>query len=303
MPGKHGKLLAALLAGACLRCGGPSVDPTGPAARTANEPAKTPSPDATVGSWTNGKVTRAEVDREGARLPPLLKTQFQSPGGRKELAMSLIDKRLLVEEAGRRGLQKSPEIARQVKDFEDRLAVQALMQAEERSTPPPGEPEQRAWFDAHKAELATPERVRLVKATVAIKPSATAAERAKAKARADELLRKAKAGAPFDQLAREGDGPGGDLGLVTRGDLHDPDLEKAAFALAEGAVAGPIAGKDGLSIVKLVERKPARVPSFEEARAEVRARLEPMHKRKAFDDLRERLRKEGNVKLDEGALR
>lgn len=47
----------------------------------------------------------------------------------------------------------------------------------------------------------------------------------------------------------------------------------------------------------LIERKPARAPVFEEVRPQIRGRLDPARKRKAFDDLRLSLRKQGDVRI------
>lgn len=284
-------MASAALIGAALACGGTSREPS---ARTAAEPSQTASPQAVVGTWSGGKLTRAEVDREGARLPPLMKHQLQGVPGRKDLALALIDKRLLAGEAERRGLTQAPEIQRQVRELEERLAIQALLQEEERKAPPPDESELRAWFEAHRDDLATPERVRLSRALVEVKPGAPAAERARAKERAEALAKRARAAAKLE---------GTDIGFIARGDLHEPELDRAAFALAAGSIGGPVAVKDGFTVIEVIERKPARVPSFEEARAEVRARVEPIHKRRAFDDLRERLRRDGQVRVDEAALR
>jgi parvulin-like peptidyl-prolyl isomerase len=117
-----------------------------------------------------------------------------------------------------------------------------------------------------------------------------------------------KKGAPFETVAAEGDGPerarGGDFGLIARGDLPDRDLERAAFALASaGDVSALVETHEGVALVQLVERRPARLPSFEEARQRVTAKMQPERKRKAFDALIAELRKKGDVHINEVALR
>ncbi len=250
-------------------------------------------------------MTRAEVEREGVRLPPILRRQFESPPGRKELALSLVDKRLLFAEAVRRGLDKDEAVQRQVRELNERLTVQALLQAEEKSSVPATEAEERAWFEAHKAELAIPLRVRVRRF---LARSASAGEREKARARAKRVLARARAGEPFEALAAAGDGKeksqGGDLGVQARGDLGDAVLEAAAFALEKPGELSPLVEeRDGVAVLQLVEKLPASLPSFADARAAVQQKLQPLRKRRAFDDLRDRLRKESLVKIDEGALR
>src|SRR6476659_1582493 len=82
---------------------------------------------------TDVTVTPEEVAREAERLPPILREKFETPEGRREFAASLVDKKLLVREAHRRGLAEKPEIQRQVRELEERLIVQALLADEERT--------------------------------------------------------------------------------------------------------------------------------------------------------------------------
>ena len=248
-----------------------------------------------VAEYKGGVVTRAEVDREGARLPPLLRPQFDSEAGRQELAGSMVDKRLLVAEAARRGYDADPEIRRQVDELRDRLMVQALLANAERTLPPITEAEERAWFEAHKSELGEPERLHLGRVLFRAKTPG-------AKSKAEAVARKLKSGAKFETVAALGEGPEknqkGDLGLLARGDLGERAAEDAAFALSRaGEATAPIKTAGGYAVLVLIERKPARAAVFEEVRPQIRARLDPSRKRKAFDDLRLSLRKQNDVRI------
>jgi peptidyl-prolyl cis-trans isomerase C len=81
----------------------------------------------------------------------------------------------------------------------------------------------------------------------------------------------------FDQLARtRSKGPeasvGGFMGTFERGQLP-PELEAAAFALAEGATSEPIETPLGYHVLKVESRQAAREIPFEEARDRIRDRL------------------------------
>jgi len=267
-------------------------------------PAAAPGSSRAIVTFKGGEVTRAELDREAARLPPLLAKQFQTKAGKRELAMSIVDKKLLAEKARAAGLTQDPEIRRQVQELEDRLTVQALLARQEAALPPPSEADERAYYDSHKDELADPEKVKLGRVLVSI-PSA--AQKTAAKGRADKLRKTLASGAPLAKVAAQGDGPGkangGDFGLFARGDLGDLALERVAFALKKPGELSPVVeGRDGFSVLQLQDLKPKRIPPFEEVRAQIRARLAPIQKRKAFDDLRASLRKEAEVKIDEVSL-
>lgn len=216
----------------------------------------------------------------------------------------MIDKRLLAAEARRRGLADEPETRRQVREMEERLAIQALLAIEEKSAGPPSEQELRSYYDAHKEELAQPERVRVSRVLVKASPEASA----RARARAEALARRIRAGEPVAKVAALGDGPessrGGDMGFLVRGAVKDARLEREALALRKRGDASPVfACDEGLAILVLDERRDRRVPPFDEVRAEVANRLEPQRKRRVFDALLERLRAGGKVQVEVAANR
>ena len=107
--------------------------------------------------------------------------------------------------------------------------------------------EVRTYFETHKQEYAQPESVRLSEILVSTGTAAPTPEGGAqedpakvdaAKAKADDLEAKLKAGADFKQLARSSsDGPtaasGGDLGQFRRGALAKV-LEDATFSLEAG---------------------------------------------------------------------
>jgi peptidyl-prolyl cis-trans isomerase C len=253
--------------------------------------------------YDGGVVTAEDVQREANRLPPILRTRFETEAGRRDMIEALVDKRLLAAEARRRKLDRDPEIRRQVEELEERLAVQALLAAEEKAMPAATEPEQRAWYDGHAAELGEPERVRVRRVLAAAAPGASQADRDKARARAERFAIRIRAGEPFERVARDGDGPertsGGDLGLIAKGEGKDPAQEAAVFALSQPGARSPVVGvASGFAVLELAERRSGRVPSFDEARGQVANRMEPGRKRKAFDELLMRLRKDAEVRVE-----
>jgi len=214
-----------------------------------------------------------------------------------------VDKKLLAQEARRQKLHEDPEVRRQVAELEEKLAIQALVAAAEKAAPPATGEEIEAWYRAHQAELTQPERVRIGRILVSVGPGATAAEREKARLRAEGYARRLARGEPFDKVAASGDGPerqrGGEVGLLVRGGVQDAEMERAAFALpATGAVSPVAPVAEGFALLRLLERRPPRTPSLEEARGEVLNRLAPLRHRKAFDELLARLRAQGRPKVE-----
>lgn len=263
-------------------------------------PSAAPDAGGALASYRGGVVTREDVARELARLPGPLRDNFSSRNGQREFARSLVDKRLLVQEARRRGLDAEPDTHRQVLELEERLIVQALLAAEERAAGAPGEAELRAFFDAHKQDFEQPERVRVVRVLAQAEGAGLKAARARALGWRARLER----GEPLEKVAAEGDGPerskGGDLGFLAVGDA-DPALVSASLAMkALGKPSEPVVCREGIAVLVVQERKDRRFPSFEEVRAEVEGRVAPQRKRKVFDDVLVRLRAKADVKVDVG---
>jgi peptidyl-prolyl cis-trans isomerase C len=262
-----------------------------------------PADQRVVARWSGGVVTQGELLREASRMPPALRQQFESESGKRDLASALVDRRLLVNEARQRGLAQDTEIRRQVEDLESRLVVQALLAREEKQLPPASESEVRAWYAAHASELAQPARARVLRVLAAAAPSAASADLARTRARAQGFLQRLRAGEPPGRVAAQGDGPerakGGDLGLLVERGGKDPALEQAAFALKRpGELSGVFACAEGFAVLQLLERREGRVPALEEVKGDVRNRMDPQRKRKAFDELLSRLRRESEVRIE-----
>jgi peptidyl-prolyl cis-trans isomerase SurA len=147
----------------------------------------------------------------------------------------------------------------------------------------PGEAER--FFEQHKQEYAQEESVALAEILVSTSAAASSpaeqgiaqpddpAKLAAAKAKADDLEAKLRAGGDFSQLARTfSDGPtaaaGGDLGVFQRNKLAKV-LEDATFALKDGQFTEPIRTKQGYVILKVIKHTPGGVPAYKDVEEQV----------------------------------
>ncbi len=254
-----------------------------------------------VASFRGGRLTAGELEQGLGRLAPALRREFDSAAGRREVARSLIDKKLLAQEARRRHVDERPEIRRQIEELEDRLIVQALLADEEKSAGSGSDAELQRYYEEHRREFDRPERVRIARVLAAVAPAAGAEAKARARKRAEEFQHRLRKGEPLAKVAAAGDGPerkeGGQLGWLARAD-RDAATSTAAFALQRpGEVSPPVLTPDGWSVLVLLERAAARTPAFAEVRDEIVGRADAARRRRAFDSLVAGLRREGEVHL------
>ena len=109
---------------------------------------------------------------------------------------------------------------------------------------------------------------------VSVAEDATPDQVAAARARAQEVVRRARAGEDFSNLARQMSDDtasresGGALGEIQPGSLPE-ELDQAITALAVGGVSEPVRGAAGWHVIRLLSRRAVEPPPF----ASVRDRL------------------------------
>ena len=147
------------------------------------------------------------------------------------------------------------------------------------------------YYDDHRVRYGTPEK-RQVEQIVF--PNTEAAKSA-----AEKLA----GGASFDALVAElGKKPADiDLGLVAKSDLIDRAVADAAFALPEGGVSAPVAGRFGTAIVHVVKVEPEKMRPFEEVEGEIRHDLALERAKPAIQNLYDKVEDEraSGLSLDE----
>lgn len=151
----------------------------------------------------------------------------------------------------------------------------------------------RTYYKENAQRLAGPEERRASHILINAPKGAPAAEREKAKAKAEELLERVrKDPKSFADVAKKesqdpGSAPnGGDLGYFGHGAMVKP-FEEAVFRMKDGEISDVIESDFGYHIIELTGIKAPKVPSFEEMRPKLEADLRKQQAQRKFAEVAE----------------
>jgi peptidyl-prolyl cis-trans isomerase D len=138
--------------------------------------------------------------------------------------------------------------------------------------------------------------------------SKTDAEVEEIRQKAEDVLKQAKKGTKFDDLAKKySEDPGtkdkgGDLGFITQGQTV-PEFEKTAFTLPKGSISDLVKTQYGFHIIKVLEKETAHTKPFDEVKDSIKAPLVLSKADKQAGDLADKLsaaiRQSNKISLDD----
>jgi peptidyl-prolyl cis-trans isomerase SurA len=164
--------------------------------------------------------------------------------------------------------------------------------------------QEQAYYDAHKQEFEQPEQIRLAEILIPTAADATDAQVAQAQAKADDVAAKLKAGAKFEDLAKQYSGgstaaQGGELGSFKRGGLAKV-LEDQTYPLAVGESTAPIRTRQGFVILKVLEHQKAGIPPMKDVEPEIQQALYTQQMQPAIRAYLTKLREDAYVDIRPG---
>ena len=183
----------------------------------------------------------------------------------------------------------------------DTLITNKVFARELRSREDLDDRELRDRYTREKERYRLPERAHLREIVILRPEGAMNAEAAKMKA--NDIATQLRASADFAKTATTVSesgtkDKGGDLGEVARGELL-PDLDRAVFNAAQGAVIGPIETKSGWHILKVEQRLPSEVPAFESVKDKLRKDAGEETFQRDLKAYLERLRKDAYIQIND----
>src|SRR5260221_928599 len=234
----------------------------------AQEKAATPAPAAAAKAQSQpadpviikaGTISITQSEFEGAvKTLPEQYQQFALGQGKRQFAEDFLRLKLLSAEGMRNGLDKDPDVLKQLSLMRENLVAQAQLSRLDKAVIV-SDADLKAAYDANKKDY---EQVHARHILIAFKgsPAAQAGKKEltedEAKAKAEDLRKKIAAGAKFEDLAKtESDdvgsaANGGDLGNFNHGQMV-PEFDQAAFVLKPGEVSEVVRTQFGYHIIKV----------------------------------------------------
>ncbi|MFZ6734848.1 SurA N-terminal domain-containing protein [Undibacterium sp. Ji42W] len=149
--------------------------------------------------------------------------------------------------------------------------------------------EVQAYYESNKKSYTTEEQRRVSHILIGVGKEASAADKAKAKAKAADILAQVKK-KPDDlaKLAKEySDDPGskeqgGDLEFLSRGNGLAPQFEEAAFKLKKDEISELVETEFGFHIIKVTAITPAGAKSLDDVKPQIMAEIKKQKAAKAY---------------------
>ena len=210
---------------------------------------------------------------------------------------------LSLEEFKRKAAEAGRDFNEIKQQIEKRITYQKLLNTQWAGKINITEEDAKKFYDENPAQFEIKEQVRA--SHILIKPKTGEAstdpnqEKAKAKAKAEELLKQIKEGADFAALAKaNSDCPsaknGGDLNYFSKGQMVQ-SFENAAFELEVGQVSDIVETRYGYHIVKVTDYKAPGIKTFVQSKDDIIKDLTTKKQSELYKQYIESLKKKANI--------
>ena len=221
-------------------------------------------------------ITRAGVQARINELPEPYRTNYSTPDGRRQLLDRMIEERVWLLGARKKGIPERPEVRRQLEASERDLVIRTYVTEVMAANPAPSDSEAHAYYNEHLTEYRQPASVTL--SHIQLKTEADA-RRVKALAKSGQDWPKLVTRFSTDSLTRAS---GGSLGTVTREGIFgplgaQPALAESAFALGSRAIGGPYRTPHGWHVIKVDTVRAEVTRPFEQLRSRIVQQLGQTH--------------------------
>ena len=181
------------------------------------------------------------------------------------------------------------------------MSINKMMDAEVANEHAPSDAQVREFYDKNPDKFKQDESVRASHILFRVPENADAATKKKALEQAQSVLKQARGGADFAELAKKysADGSaqqGGDLNFFTKGQMV-PEFDKAAFALKTGEISDIVTTQFGYHIIKVTDRKPASTVPFDQVSERIKDYLLQEQKRQHAENFINALKQKAKIEV------
>ena len=181
------------------------------------------------------------------------------------------------------------------------MSINKMVESEVSSQPAPSDAECREFYDKNPDKFKQDESVRASHILFRVDENADAATKKKVMDQAQAVLKEARGGADFAELAKKhsADGSsqqGGDLNFFARGQMVPP-FDQAAFAMKPGQISDIVTTQFGYHIIKVTDRKEASTVPFEQVSPRIKEFLTEQQKQRKADDFIQSLKQKAKIEV------
>jgi peptidyl-prolyl cis-trans isomerase C len=181
------------------------------------------------------------------------------------------------------------------------ISINKMVEAEVSAQPPPSDAEVRDFYDKNPDKFKQDESIRASHILFRVDENADAATKKKAMDDAQGVLKQARAGTDFAELAKKHSADssaqqGGDLNFFTKGQMV-PAFDQAAFALKTGEISDIVTTQFGYHIIKVTDRKAAATVPFEQVSGRIKEYLTEQQKQQKADAFIQSLKQKAKIEV------
>lgn len=300
--------------------------------------AESKTSDSKVAIVNESVIFKKELDRDVNLILLKLKdkekgvSKDQLPGIRKKALEDLINRELLYQEGLKQKISidshlvdKQLELIKKMysdeKTFSDKLSFMHLSESEMKLQIEKNlivrrfinekiareilvsEEESRDFYKKNMKKFRLAEKIRASHILIKVSPDAPQPEKAEARKKIETILKRIRNGEKFAALAKKfSEGPsggsGGELGYIERKKMAKP-FSDTAFSLKPGETSDIIETRLGFHLIKVLDKKPERDSTYEEAKKEIDRLLGQKKMNESIKSCLEKLRLSARIEIFE----
>lgn len=182
------------------------------------------------------------------------------------------------------------------------LTIRKILDAKVKPLAEPVKDEEIAeFYNTNKSGFVEQEKIRASHILLKVGSGATDQEKADAEKKIRDILKQAKDGGDFAELAKKNSqcpsaAQGGDLQYFSRGQMVKP-FEDKAFAMEVGQISDPVLTEFGYHIIKVTDKKSQRQLELKEVSGQIKEILAEENMNVATEKWLEPLRKAADIQI------